>query len=341
MKKKISLKDIAKKVGVSTALVSYVLNNQMTGRIRKEVAQKIKETAKELNYRPNQIAKSLKLNRSFTIGVIVADISNPFFSTLARIIEDEANKHNYTVIFGSADENASKSSKLMHALHDRLVDGFIIAPAEHGEGNIRYLIDHDIPFVLIDRFFPSIETNWITLDNYHAAMEGIGHLIAGGSTKTALVTYETSLFNLSERKKGYRDALLKNDILLREEWCIEIPFTADIKLEVERSIDRLLEDNTPIDSILFTSNILALHGLKHLHAKGIRIPDQLSLLTFDEMDGFDLFYAPLTYLKQPVTEMGQSATQHLLTLIGNDNERTMKQKLLPAELVIRQSTLPV
>jgi LacI family transcriptional regulator len=108
MKKKISLKDIAKKVGVSTALVSYVLNNQKTGRIRKEVALKIKETAKELNYRPNQIAKSLKLNKSFTIGVIVADISNPFFSNLARIIEDEAYKNNYTVIFGSADENAAR-----------------------------------------------------------------------------------------------------------------------------------------------------------------------------------------------------------------------------------------
>ena len=159
MKKKVSQKDIAQKVGVSTALVSYVLNNLKEGRISKVVAQKIRETAKELNYRTNQIAKSLKINKTFTIGLIVADISNPFFSSLARIIEDEADKKNYTVIFGSSDENAQKSWKLINALVDRQVDGFIIAPAENTESNLTYLKDHDIPFVLIDRYFPGLETN--------------------------------------------------------------------------------------------------------------------------------------------------------------------------------------
>lgn len=341
MKKKVSLKDIAKKVGVSTALVSYVLNNQKTGRIRKEVAHKIKETAKELHYRPNQIAKSLKLNKSFTIGVIVADISNPFFSNLARIIEDEASKNGYTVIFGSADENAAKSSKLMHALHDRLVDGFIIAPAENGEANIQYLIDQDIPFVLIDRFFPTINTNWILLDNYEASVTAIRHFIAGGSTKTALITYETSLCNLSERKRGYQDALLENNISPRQDWCIEIPFSADIGVEVGKSIDKMVADDIPIDSILFTSNLLAMHGLKHIHSKSLRVPDELSLITYDEMDAFDLFYAPLTCLKQPIEQMGQAATQHLLNLISNQNENAIKQELLAAELIVRQSTLPV
>src|ERR1700694_607987 len=101
MKKKPSLKDIAQKLGVSTALVSYVLNNKKEGRIGKEISQKIREVAGQLNYRTNQIAKSLKTNKTLTIGLIVADISNPFFSGLARIIEDEAEKYNYTVIFGS------------------------------------------------------------------------------------------------------------------------------------------------------------------------------------------------------------------------------------------------
>src|SRR6187397_2892525 len=109
MLKKISLKDIANQVGVSTALVSYVLNNQKEGRINKEVAQKIRDTAKRLNYRTNQVAKSLKTNKTYTIGLIVADISNPFFSSLARIIEDEADQNNYTVIFGSSDESPAKS----------------------------------------------------------------------------------------------------------------------------------------------------------------------------------------------------------------------------------------
>ena len=121
MGKKVSLKDIAKEVGVSTALVSYVLNNLKEGRISKEIALRIREVAHQLNYRPNQIAKSLKTSKTFTLGLIVADISNPFSSTLARIVEDEANKFNYTVIFGSSDENQQKSAKVIDTLLNRQV----------------------------------------------------------------------------------------------------------------------------------------------------------------------------------------------------------------------------
>src|SRR3989337_1726758 len=116
MKKKTSLKDIAERVGVSTALVSYVLNNQKEGRIGKAVSQKIRDTASELNYRTNHIARSLKTNKTFTIGLIVADISNAFSASLARIIEDAAERSNYTVLFGSSDENTTRSTKLIDIL---------------------------------------------------------------------------------------------------------------------------------------------------------------------------------------------------------------------------------
>ena len=119
MVKKTSMKDIAQDVGVSIALVSYVLNNQKENRIGKEVARKIREAANRLNYQPNQLAKSLKTNKSFTIGLIVADIANPFSSSMARIIEDEADKHNYTVLFGSSDENPQRLQKLIDTLLNR------------------------------------------------------------------------------------------------------------------------------------------------------------------------------------------------------------------------------
>ena len=122
MKKKVSLKDIAERVGVSITLVSYVLNNRFKDRINKEVAQKIRDTAEKLNYRPNHIAKSLKTKKTYTLGLVVADIANPFFSSLARIIEDEAEKYNYTVIFGSSDESAELSKKLVNVFLDHQVD---------------------------------------------------------------------------------------------------------------------------------------------------------------------------------------------------------------------------
>lgn len=336
MKRKISLKDIAAKVGVSTALVSYVLNNKKSGRIRVEVAQKIKEAARELNYRPNQIAKSLKLNKTFTLGLIVADISNPFFSTLARIIEDEADKHNYTVIFGSADENAAKSFKLINTLMDRQVDGLIIAPAENAESNIKYLQDHEMPFVLIDRNFPAISTNWVCLNNFKASFSAVQHLLDRGSKKPGLLTYKTSLYNISERKRGYEIALLENNVMFQPTWLKEVSFSEDMRTAVENALDEMLGGNSPVDSILFSSNILATYGLKYIHSRDIRIPDDLALITFDEMDASDLFYAPLTYIKQPIQDMGEIATQILLENI--EAIKKTQQVKLEGDLIIRKST---
>src|SRR5688500_16446623 len=190
MKKKVSLKDIAQKVGVSTALVSYVLNNKKEGRIGKETVQKIKDAARELNYRTNYIAKSLKTRKTFTIGLIVADIANPFSSNLARIIEDEAEKKNYTVIFGSSDESAEKSSKLINILLDRQVDGLIISAVEQSEEQIHYLLENDIPFVLVDRYFPGIKASYVAIDNYKAAYDGVRHLVENGRKRIGLIGYE-------------------------------------------------------------------------------------------------------------------------------------------------------
>src|SRR5258708_2595280 len=185
-KKKISLKDIAEQVGVSTALVSYVLNNKRENRVSKAVARKIRATAKKLNYRTNYIARSLKTNKTSTLGLLVADISNPFFSHLARIIEDEAAKNNYIVLFCSSDENASKSQNLIDVFLDRQVDGLIIAPVENTGAQIRSLRKTGTPFVLIDRYFPGIRCNYVALDNFKAAHMAVKHLITEGNRRIGL-----------------------------------------------------------------------------------------------------------------------------------------------------------
>src|SRR5687768_9638116 len=188
MLKRTSLKDIAKIVGVSTALVSYVLNNKKQGRIRKEIAQQIRDTAAMLHYQPNQIARSLKTNKTNTIGLIVADISNPFSSSLARIIEDEAYQQGYTVIFGSSDENAQKSEKLIETLLNRQVDGLIISPPANAESQINQLKKQEVPFVLVDRYFPEIDTNWVSLDNYSSTYKAVRHLVDSGFKKIGMIT---------------------------------------------------------------------------------------------------------------------------------------------------------
>lgn len=222
MKKKTSLKDIAEKVGVSTALVSYVLNNKKEGRISLQITEKIKAAAKELNYKTNQIARSLKTNKTYTIGLIVADIANAFWGSLARIIEDEAQKNNYTVLFGSSDESAQKSEKLINVLLDRQVDGLIIAPVDNTSAQIAELMENEVPFILIDRYFPGIKTNYVAIDNYKAAGTAVSHLISIGCKRIGLVTFNTTIYNIAERKRGYLSTLKENKLPSKKQWIKEV-----------------------------------------------------------------------------------------------------------------------
>ena len=336
MGRKPSLKDIANEVGVSTTLVSYVLNNLKEGRISKEIAQKIRDVAQRLNYRPNQIAKSLKTSKTFTIGLIVADISNPFSSTLARIVEDEANKFNYTVIFGSSDENQSKSARVIDTLLNRQVDGLIISPPADSEAQMAELQKQDIPFVLLDRYFPSVKTNYVALNNHAAALMATEHLIESGCKRIGMINYKTTLFHLQERKRGYLTALKKHEMPFKKTWLRMVDISNN-KTEIEKAVRDVINLDEPVDGLVFASNIIAAHGLKFINTLPIKVPDDLAIVSFDETEALDLFYAPLTYIKQPLREMGAMATKILLENIGSNNRIT--QVDMEPELIVRASSI--
>lgn len=335
MHKKVSQKDIAKKAGVSTALVSYVLNNKKEGRISREVAQKIRQIAREMNYRPNQIAKSLKTSRTNTIGLIVSNISNPFSSTLARIIEDEADGIHYTVLFGSSDENEKKFSKLFDTLMDRQVDGLIIAPPANAEPLIRQIQEQQIPFVLIDRYFPSLQTNYVILDNFHSAALAVQHLIDHGYQKPGMIGLESSLFHLKDRINGYKAALRKNSIEFQKKWLVEVSLNTQ-KKEVETAIENMLKGSQKVDALLFGSNSIASVGLKYINSLPIRVPENLGIVSFDETEGLDLFYAPLTYIRQPLPEMGRMAVKILMENIAQ--LQPVQEVVMEGKLVVRESS---
>lgn len=330
MKKKTSLKDIAAQVGVSTALVSYVLNNKKEGRISKEITAKIKQAAIDLNYQPNHIARSLQAQKTMTIGLIVADIANPFSSQIARIIEDEAQKAGYSVIFGSSDEKASKTEKLIKLFLNRQVDGFIIAFPENTQTQAQYLKQIGIPFVMIDRYFPEITSNCVSINNYSAAASAIHHLMENGRRKIGIVTYATALHHLNERKRGAID-LLGDDAAVGE---IRIDHVAE---DVAEAIAGFLALPEPVDAVFFTTNLLTVAGLKYLNSLNIKVPDQVAVVGFDETDAFDLFYAPVSYVKQPMTDLGREAVNLLLETI--DDSSLQKSVTLDTELVARQSSV--
>jgi LacI family transcriptional regulator len=335
MKKKVSMKDIAQQLGVSTALVSYVLNNQLEDRINKDTAEKIKQLAAELHYQPNHIAKSLKNNKTFTIGLILADISNPFSATLARIIEDEAKKNNYTVIFGSADESAKKSQDLINVLLSRQVDGFIIAPAEGSESQLIDLQEQDIPFVLIDRYFENSTFNHVIIDNYKASFNAIQHLIDNGYKNIGMLNFKTSLFHLHERVRGYKDAIIASGINFNEENVKEVN-EKEIHTDTARCINELINGENPIDALFFGSNNLAIEGMICIKNLNLQLPENLAVVCFDEANAYNLFHTPLTYVSQPLAELGQKSVSLLIE--NMTNAQSHQSIVLDASLVIKKSS---
>lgn len=337
MKKKVSLKDIAQAVGVSTALVSYVLNNkEKEARVGKEIAEVIRKTAEKLEYQPNQIAQSLKSGKSHTLGLIVADISNPFFANIARTIEDAAEKHNYTVIFGSSDENSEKSWKLINVLINRQVDGFIIAPTENAQKQIEYLNKQNMPYVLIDRYFPEISSNYVITNNYQASYDAVQHLIDTGHKRIGLLSYKSDLVHIKERRRGYIDALKDNGLSGEIENSKEVNYTS-AEDEVKQAMEELLHSPMPVDSVLFTTNTLSVHGLKYLNTAQIRVPEEIAVVCFDESDAFDFFYSPITFIHQPIVEVGKEAVRLLLDQM-NTSGGSKRQISIASDLVVRESS---
>jgi len=335
MKRKAALKDIAQKVGVSTALVSYVMNNQEEEkRVGKEIAQKIREAATELNYTTNQIAKSLKTRKTNTIGFIVADINYRYSSGVMKAIEAECQKSNLTVIYGSSGENSKKFTELVNVFVDRQVDGLILVPVENCTPQIEYLTKHEIPFVLIDRILPDVEANIIAIDNAKAAFQAVMHLIKTGHKRIGFISYRSNLVNLADRKKGYLNALAASGLEPDPALIRELS-DRQINEEIKLAIDQLQALPTPCDSIFFATDTLAVDGLRHINALHIKVPEQLGIVSFDESEAFELFYCPITHGRQPLDEIGRVAVNTLIDAM--QHSKTRKKIMLETEFQIGRS----
>ena len=333
MAKKTSMKDIANKVGVSTALVSYVLNGlEKEKRVSQGVVEKIHLTAKELKYKPNQIARSLRKGSTNTIGLIVADISNPFFGQLARIIEDEAAIYGYTVVFGSSDENCKKAATLIDTLLNRQVDGLIITPTEGNEKKIKSLVQSEVPLVLIDRYIPGISANCVVLDNYNATYNATNCFIDKGYNNICMIAYKSGMVHMQERIRGYTESM-KDHGLQKEIQLKEIRYN-DVENDMQMIMNDLLSKKH-INALLFATNALSINGLYILRKRDLKVPEEFAVIGFDGHEVFDFFQPPLSYIQQPMDDMGKEAVNVLIDDIKG-NRKTVHIEL-KHELIERTS----
>ena len=332
MAKKVSMKMIAEELGVSVALVSYVLNGKMTNRINADTADRIRKLAEHYQYRPNQIAKSLKSARTYTIGLIVADISNLFYSSIARYIEEEANSFGYNVIFSSAYEDADRFKSILEVLIDKQVDGLILAVPEGGEVYLPMVEKLNIPFVVLDREFENVAADKIiNIANYRASSQVVDHLYKGGFKRLGAIALQSNLKHLEDRKNGFLNTV-ETRYGVGNGHFYEI-LEKELEAKIEQTVLRALHVDQ-VDALYFLTNRIAMAGLGVLASYQIEVPGKVGVVCFDQADAYHIFKTQLTYVRQPLQEMSQQAVRVIL----NKPLKSITSKF-GTELVIKASSL--
>jgi LacI family transcriptional regulator len=340
--KKVSISDIARKAGVSVSTVSFVMNDKAVKmRISQEVIQRVERIAKEMGYRPNQLARGLRTGKTKTIGLIVEDISNAFFATLAKTIEDEAKKYDYKVVYCSTDNDEEKARELINMLFQRQVDGYIITPTLNLVEDIRRLQAENKPVVLVDRYFPTHEEiPYVLVDNFGGVSEGMDFLIEKGYRKIALVTIESTMAHMKDRLDAYYDALTRNGLAPDESIVKSFPYQCVRETALHEIKELFSARRGEIDAVFFLTNYLGVLGIEATKGLKIRIPEDLAVLCFDDNDIFRLYTPTISVIRQPIAEIGQRAMLALIERLnhsgpeGHPENRNIK---LPAELVPRES----
>lgn len=335
--KRVSLADIAKSAEVSKSLVSLVLNDRGDDHgISKSTQKKVRKVADKLNYTPNSMARSLRTGKTDTIGLIIADIGNPFFARLARSIEDFAFTKGYHLIFSSSDESAALEGQLIEMMRNRQVDGLIISSTlvQNNCQILHSLKAENFPFVLIDRYIPNTDFSYVVSDNEQGTVDLVQHLVDQGRKKIALYSITPShLTSITDRIAGYKKALTLNNIPIDPQLIIEIPF--DNIQKVKESFDLL--ERKKVDAIITLNNSLAHICLKSCQERGIRIPEDISFTSFDNVDWFDLVNPGVTGVQQNIEAMGEKAVEILMNKFKNKAHKSSKE-LLSVQLKIRQSS---
>ncbi|MDH6306567.1 LacI family transcriptional regulator [Parabacteroides sp. PF5-5] len=329
--KKVLIKDVAKKAGVSNATVSLVLNGkEKEGRVGKEVAERVRKIAAEMNYQPNALARSLQSGRTYIIGLIVADISNPFFSTLAYYVQDQIEKAGYAVMIMNTNENDDQLEKIIGMLKNHQVDGYVIVPTENGEASVARLLEAKCPLVLLDRNFPDLKTYSVMVDGYQASFQATNLLIERGCKRIGLLIYNSFQAHMSERKYGFVDALQRNKSYDPD--LVEYVNFNNLEEDVLNAMDRLVKKK--VDGLLIATNTIAMLGIKDLFERKIKIPEQIQVVCFDKSDAFEFMPNPIPYIQQPIEVMGRKAADLLMEQMEKKDSEVQVCKF-PASLVRR------
>ena len=336
MQKKTSIKDIASHLGISITTVSFILNGKAKEKgISDVLTEKVLTYVQEVGYKPNQLAKSLRTGKTKIICLLVENISDPFFSSVAGYVEEVANHNGYKIIYGSTKNETTKSRELINLFKDRHVDGFIITPAENLEIDITSLQNEKIPFVLFDRYYKYVQTDYVGIDNFESTYKGVEHLIDRGYKNIGFVTLDSDQTQMTDRLSGYISAL-KTQALPSN--VLKIPYSKVDQIAVSE-ISAFIQNTPDMDALFFATNYLALKGLDALNTLGLTVPADLGLVAFDDHEIFKLYKPTITAVTQPISEMSKQLVDLLLDQIDDHSDkRQFKHVVVPATMNVRDSS---
>lgn len=306
-----SIKQIAEILNISPSTVSFVLNGkEKEVRISKELAEKVRDTAKALNYTPNMAARSLRTRKTKTIGLIVADISNPFFSKMARHIENIATREKYQVIFASSDESDEKFEKLCDVFIGKSVDGMIVVPPMGAAAALTKLVENKMPLVVIDRETEQVPLNTVMMDNFKAGYLLVERLINEGCRKIGLIGHNKNFTNVISRYDGYKEALSKYGIKTTDD-LVQFVGLDDFEQNIDNALDILLENS--IDSIFFATSKTGRQSLVSLKSR--KVLEKLKYASIDLFEECKFSYISLFAIEQPLDIMCEKALMLLFDQI--------------------------
>ncbi len=320
-----NIRDVAKSSGVSVATVSRFLNNK--GYVSQEAKAAIELAIRDLNYKPNLVARSLSTKQTKFIGLIVPDIVNPFFPELARAVEDVALQYGYTVVLCNSDEDAEKEMHYIETLQQKYVAGFIVTTNESNTAQYQKL---DLPVVALDRkIHASIPT--VTSNNHEGAHMGTSYLIEQGCRHIVCLRGPRGVEPAEDRVAGFLEAVKGKGI---NTLVVDCPFQFD---RSEAIAKRLLLENPSIDGVFASSDISAAGALKAAHGLGIHVPEKLQIIGFDGIGLSSMLTPGLTTVAQDLYKMGTIATRLLIQSIEGQS-LSEKEVRVPVQLMIRGTT---
>ena len=328
----VTIKDVARIAGVSIGTVSAALNDKPG--VGADTKFRVLAAAEKLGYELNILARALVTKKTHTIGLVISDISNPFFTRVVRGIEDVANENGFNLVLCNTDEEGQKEKAYLRILQRKQVDGFIIVSSERNSTHINSLLEDNVPVVLLDRKLEGIHADSVVVDNIEGSYQAISHLINMGHRKVGIIHGPETIMTGRDRLEGYQRALRDYNLPLDSKYIKE----GNFKQEGGYSMTlELLDLEDPPSALFVANNLMTVGAFKALRERGIKIPEEMALIGFDDMEWASLASPPLTAVSQPTYKLGTSAANLLLNRIKTRAPQRAQEIVLKPELVIRES----